>query len=391
MSSHRIAAISISFVLSILAAEARAGFEMLAQDGDTKTVYVTRNDTCIVTLTNVGTVQTDLTAVTSNDQDASNGFFVLASQLPIYIPAGTSVNVKFVFAPNAPDIVSGARTYTAGYTFVFGGSGQVTGRVNGVGVVVRADVAASTTPRDTAGKVLTMPITLTSWTDPLSSVDMRGFTLSVTHYRPSIVSPDLQYNTSGAGQTGTRSAGAQATVAAQDTLAGTYQLTLANATSNILGNGLLMNLQFNALKGTDTSIFRYKITSATDASGATLPFVIITTSPGSMTVDSVKKKDTITVGAQGPVAPQLGLSIEQNSPNPFVGSTEIRFSLQHSASGRVSVQDMLGREVRRIAEGQFSAGTHTVSFASGTLPSGEYRVVLMTAKGTADRRMLLMR
>jgi endoglucanase len=58
-------------------------------------------------------------------------------------------------------------------------------------------------------------------------------------------------------------------------------------------------------------------------------------------------------------APQ-GLRIEQNFPNPFNGSTHIRFSVSRGQHVSLRVSDVLGRIVSNRRLGSLGAGTHDV-------------------------------
>jgi hypothetical protein len=68
--------------------------------------------------------------------------------------------------------------------------------------------------------------------------------------------------------------------------------------------------------------------------------------------------------------------LEPAAPNPFAGATTLRYAL--AAPGRVAltVTDVLGREVRRLADGEVAAGTHAVRFDARGLPAGTYLVRL---------------
>jgi len=55
------------------------------------------------------------------------------------------------------------------------------------------------------------------------------------------------------------------------------------------------------------------------------------------------------------------------------------------------VYDMLGRAVRTLANGSFSAGTHRVRFNNDGLASGVYLYQLETPELTLQRKMLLVK
>ncbi len=88
-------------------------------------------------------------------------------------------------------------------------------------------------------------------------------------------------------------------------------------------------------------------------------------------------------------------ALAQNHPNPFNPSTDIRFSLPEAAMVELTVFDMLGREVARLAEGQYAAGAHNIAWQADHLASGVYfyRLTALGDKVTheATRKMILMK
>ncbi|CAN0367895.1 unnamed protein product, partial [Laminaria digitata] len=70
--------------------------------------------------------------------------------------------------------------------------------------------------------------------------------------------------------------------------------------------------------------------------------------------------------------PVFDLRFDANFPNPFIESTTFRYSLPQSMKVRLTVYDMLGREVEVLVEQQQEAGIYTINFEAGTLPSGIY-------------------
>ncbi len=83
--------------------------------------------------------------------------------------------------------------------------------------------------------------------------------------------------------------------------------------------------------------------------------------------------------------------LSQNYPNPFNPSTSIRFTLRTSHIARLTVYDMLGREVAVLVDGVMSAGSHQVSFDGSGLASGIYLVRLTSGSETHMMRMTLLK
>jgi hypothetical protein len=86
-----------------------------------------------------------------------------------------------------------------------------------------------------------------------------------------------------------------------------------------------------------------------------------------------------------------GFSLHQNYPNPFNPETKIHYTLKSSGKVRLSVYDLLGREVAVLAEGFQSAGGHDVRFSGAGQASGIYFYRLQTADGVITRKMTLVR
>ena len=85
--------------------------------------------------------------------------------------------------------------------------------------------------------------------------------------------------------------------------------------------------------------------------------------------------------------------LEQNYPNPFNPSTTIGYRVSGLGSSwiRLSVSDMLGREVAVLVNEQKTAGTYTVQFNAANLASGAYLYRLTTGSFVDTRRMMLVK
>jgi hypothetical protein len=94
-----------------------------------------------------------------------------------------------------------------------------------------------------------------------------------------------------------------------------------------------------------------------------------------------------------PVAEALpsGFALDQNYPNPFNPSTAIRFALPSPGRAVLKVYDILGKEVRTLADGEMAAGMHSVVFDATGLGSGMYLYRLQSGDYLETRRMLLLK
>ena len=80
-----------------------------------------------------------------------------------------------------------------------------------------------------------------------------------------------------------------------------------------------------------------------------------------------------------------------NFPNPFNPSTTISFGLPEDTRVSLKVYNLLGAEVKTLAQGNYSAGYHTMRFDASNLPSGVYLYSLRTSKAALTRKMLLIK
>ena len=82
--------------------------------------------------------------------------------------------------------------------------------------------------------------------------------------------------------------------------------------------------------------------------------------------------------------------ISQNMPNPFVGSTKIRFNLATSQQVTITVYDVTGSMVAVLAKGHYNAGEHTVVWNAENLPAGYYLYSIETPTGKMVKKLLLL-
>jgi uncharacterized protein (DUF1501 family) len=82
------------------------------------------------------------------------------------------------------------------------------------------------------------------------------------------------------------------------------------------------------------------------------------------------------------------VALGQNTPNPFVDTTEIQFALKQPGYIRLTVYDLQGREVSILREGRFETGNYSVPVSSSGLTSGHYLYSLQTDSGRQVKRMV---
>jgi glucuronoarabinoxylan endo-1,4-beta-xylanase len=104
-------------------------------------------------------------------------------------------------------------------------------------------------------------------------------------------------------------------------------------------------------------------------------------------VDAVFSIDTSTEERDAPFATALA----QNFPNPFNPSTVIGFQLSVAGKARLSVYDLLGREVAVLVNEDMPAGEHSATFDASNLASGVYIYRLQVGSEVLTRRMTLVK
>jgi hypothetical protein len=90
-----------------------------------------------------------------------------------------------------------------------------------------------------------------------------------------------------------------------------------------------------------------------------------------------------------PDVPELGFS--EAFPNPFSAQTTIRYSVPKAMRVRLSVFDVLGREVATLVDDFRQAGKYTVNFNAESLVPGVYAYRFEMDRLTASKLMVLVR
>ena len=84
-------------------------------------------------------------------------------------------------------------------------------------------------------------------------------------------------------------------------------------------------------------------------------------------------------------------SLSQNFPNPFNPTTTINFTLPLSGNVKLTIFNVLGQEIKILANGFKEAGIYTFNFDASDLNSGMYIYKIETGSYTQTRKMTLVK
>jgi len=84
-------------------------------------------------------------------------------------------------------------------------------------------------------------------------------------------------------------------------------------------------------------------------------------------------------------------ALEQNYPNPFNPTTKFKIQLSKLSDTRVTVYDVLGREVEILVNQQLKPGTYEVEWNAANVPSGVYFYQLTAGEFSQTNKMILIK
>ncbi|HEV8538637.1 MAG TPA: glycosyl hydrolase family 18 protein [Bacteroidota bacterium] len=92
----------------------------------------------------------------------------------------------------------------------------------------------------------------------------------------------------------------------------------------------------------------------------------------------------------GGVLPE-SYNLDQNFPNPFNPSTTIRFDLPSPEHVSLKLYNLIGEEVATLIDEVRSAGSHSVVWNAGGMPSGQYFYRITAGSFTQTRKVTLLK
>ncbi len=107
--------------------------------------------------------------------------------------------------------------------------------------------------------------------------------------------------------------------------------------------------------------------------------------------------DTCLLNCSGPLTGisnnQVPVSYKllQNYPNPFNPQTKIVFELPKAENVRITITDILGRELKLLSEEKMESGIHEVTFDGSSFSSGVYFYKLEAGTFSDTKKMVLLK
>ncbi|HMQ70031.1 MAG TPA: T9SS type A sorting domain-containing protein [Ignavibacteria bacterium] len=140
-------------------------------------------------------------------------------------------------------------------------------------------------------------------------------------------------------------------------------------------------VSLGTINSSSSKTYKFIVRGASD--GVVTPQVNISSAgwtwpvPPDVVVNDIFSIDTnIVVGSVGINQTSTGIPVEyslsQNYPNPFNPVTNINFSIPKSGFVKITVYNMLGKEVHSLVKEELSAGNYKVDFNAASYPSGIY-------------------
>lgn len=87
----------------------------------------------------------------------------------------------------------------------------------------------------------------------------------------------------------------------------------------------------------------------------------------------------------------LTLELSQNYPNPFNPTTTIPFHLSEKSHIRLSLSNVLGKEIKEIVDGEYGAGYHEIVFDAGNLAAGIYFYRIETERFADVKKLAIVK
>ncbi len=106
---------------------------------------------------------------------------------------------------------------------------------------------------------------------------------------------------------------------------------------------------------------------------------------------NLMRKNNVTTAVKNPETIASSYQLHQNYPNPFNPSTTISFYIPKTENIKLTVYNLLGQKITTLANRNFTAGTHQLTWHAGDFSSGIYFYKLTAGNHTEIKKMLLQK
>lgn len=164
----------------------------------------------------------------------------------------------------------------------------------------------------------------------------------------------------------------------------TYSIKLNFAAINGLGEFEAFNL---AIPVNSSHIFIPNWNSLNNSQ-----LVILVDLENNGTIDDTLRIDNQLIGVEnGNTVLPKEYALNQNYPNPFNGKTVIVFDIVEAQEVKLSVYDILGREILTLVNNKLNAGRYKAIWSADNFASGIYFYSIKAGNYTATRKMILVK
>jgi hypothetical protein len=119
--------------------------------------------------------------------------------------------------------------------------------------------------------------------------------------------------------------------------------------------------------------------------------IVFGSGSNAIAIDNLLIDPLVVTGVEEKPGLPLTTKLEGNYPNPFNPTTVVSYQLSAVSNVRLSVYDLLGREVAVLVNEQKAPGNYEARFDAAGISSGVYFVKLAAGSYVETRKMMLMR
>jgi N-acetylneuraminic acid mutarotase len=112
---------------------------------------------------------------------------------------------------------------------------------------------------------------------------------------------------------------------------------------------------------------------------------------GTETTEIYYNNDNVPSSVKSDLVPILGFELAQNYPNPFNPSTIIKYSVPEDGYVKLSVYNILGKEVSALVNNWQRSGSYSVMFNARDLSSGVYFYKLESGPFNATKKLIVIK